>query len=321
MYRIGIDLGGTNIAAGIVNEKFEILVQDSTPTLASRPNEEIVKDIALLCKKLCARLGIDESEVASVGIAAPGVVDDDKGEVDCAYNLGFFEFPIISLLRKDLNVAEIHIENDANAAAWGEAIAGCAKGSSSSIMITLGTGVGGGVIFDGKILKGFNAAGAELGHIALEVDGRACTCGRRGCWEAYSSATALVSMTREKLEECKAQGRETLMSAMVEKRGKVSGRTAFDCMRQGDAAAKEVVDTYVKYLACGITTLLSICPPEVLSIGGGISNEGQALLDLIVPLVREEQFKTGNAPVTDIRIATLRNNAGIIGAAALGVKA
>lgn len=319
MYRIGIDLGGTNIAAGIVNEKFEILAQDSTPTLADRPNEEIVKDIANLCKKLCERLGIRESEVESLGIASPGVVDDEKGEVDCAYNLGFFKFPILSLLKKELQISEMHIENDANAAAWAEAIAGSAKGSKSSVMVTLGTGVGGGIIIDGKIVKGFNAAAGELGHIVIEVDGRQCSCGRKGCWEAYSSATGLINMTGEKLEACKAEGRKTLMSDMVAEKGKITGRTAFDCMRKGDAAAKEVVDLYIKYLASGIASLLNIFQPEVLSIGGGISNEGQALLDLVVPLVRNEQFGTGKFPVTDIRIATLRNDAGIIGAAALGL--
>ncbi|MBO5294659.1 MAG: ROK family protein [Clostridia bacterium] len=319
MYRIGIDLGGTNIAVGIVNENFEIVAQGSTPTLTERCGEEIVADMAALCKKLLSEKGLTEADVASLGIAAPGIVDDETGCVIYANNLGFRNFPILPLLHSQLNIAEMHIENDANAAAWGEAIAGAAKGSKSSVMITLGTGVGGGIIDGGKVFKGFNSAAGELGHIVIEVDGRPCSCGRKGCWEAYSSATGLINMTKEKLAECEAQGRATVMTELVAKKGKVNGRTAFDGMRAGDAAATEVVNTYVKYLASGLASMINIFQPEVLSIGGGISNEGKYLLDLVVPLVREQQYGTGLVPMTDIRIAQLRNDAGIIGAAVLGM--
>ncbi len=319
MYRIGIDLGGTNIAAGLVNEKFEIIAKGSTPTLVGRPNAEIVRDIATLAKKLCADAGISLSEVASLGIASPGIVDDATGCVIYANNLDFRNFPILPELHKLLDIAEMHIENDANAAAWGEAIAGAAKGSKSSVMITLGTGVGGGIVDGGKVYKGFNNAGGELGHIVIRVDGRPCTCGRHGCWEAYSSATGLINMTKEKIEECRQTGRETVMTKLVAEKGKVNGRTAFDGKRLGDAAACEVVDEYIKYLASGIASMINIFQPEVLSIGGGISNEGQYLLDLVVPRVREQQYGTDLVPLTDIRIAQLRNDAGIIGAAVLGM--
>ncbi len=319
MYRIGIDLGGTNIAAGLVNEKFEIIAKDSTPTLVGRPSEEIVADIAALCKKLCADAGIAESDVTSLGIASPGIVDDDTGEIVYANNLGFRHFPMLPMLKKQLDIAEMHIENDANAAAWGEAIAGAAKGSRSSVMITLGTGVGGGIVADGKVFKGFNSAAGELGHIVIAVDGRPCTCGRVGCWEAYSSATGLIRMTSEKLEECHAAGRATKMDELVAEKGRVTGRTAFDGKRLGDAAACEVVDEYIKYLASGLASIVNIFQPEVLSIGGGISNEGQYLLDLVTPLVRQQQYGTGLVPETDLRIALLRNDAGIIGAAVLGM--
>ena len=319
MYRIGIDLGGTNIAAGLVNEKFEIIAKGSTPTLVGRPNAEIVRDIAMLAKKLCADAGIALSEVAALGIASPGIVDDTTGCVIYANNLDFRDFPILPELHKLLDIAEMHIENDANAAAWGEAIAGAAKGSKSSVMITLGTGVGGGIVDGGKVYKGFNNAGGELGHIVIRVDGRPCTCGRHGCWEAYSSATGLINMTKEKIEECRQTGRETVMTKLVAEKGKVNGRTAFDGKRLGDAAACEVVDEYIKYLASGIASMINIFQPEVLSIGGGISNEGQYLLDLVVPRVREQQYGTDLVPLTDIRIAQLRNDAGIIGAAVLGM--
>ena len=319
MYRIGIDLGGTNIAVGIVNEKFEIVAQDSTPTLVGRPSEQIVDDIAMLCKRLCETLGIKDSDVDSLGIASPGIVDDETGNVIYANNLGFRHFPILPMLRERLAIKEMHIENDANAAAWGEAVAGAAKGRKSSVMITLGTGVGGGIIDSGKVFKGFNSAAGELGHIVIEVDGRPFTCGRRGCWEAYSSATGLINMTKEKLAECEASGRATSMTEQVVQKGKVNGRTAFDGLRAGDEAAKEVVDTYIKYLASGIASMINIFQPEVLSIGGGISNEGQYLLDLLIPEVRKQTYGNGLVPSTDIRIAQLRNDAGIIGAAVLGL--
>ena len=311
MYRIGIDLGGTNIAVGIVNDKFEIVAQDSTPTLVGRPSEQIVEDIAMLCKRLCEKLGISESEVDSLGIASPGVVDDATGEVIYANNLGFRHFPILPMLHEHLNIAEMHIENDANAAAWGEAIAGAAKGSKSSVMITLGTGVGGGIIADGKVFKGFNSAAGELGHIVIEVGGVPCSCGRCGCWEAYSSATALVRMTKEKLEECKAQGRYTLMSEAE----RVSGRTACDAMRAGDEAAKEVYDKYVYYLATGLANMINIFQPEIISLGGGVSNEGQSLRDALLPIIRKEQYGSDFLNTTKIRIAELGNDAGMIGAA------
>ena len=179
--------------------------------------------------------------------------------------------------------------------------------------------VGGGIVEGGKVFKGFNSAAGELGHIVIEVDGRPCSCGRRGCWEAYSSATGLINMTQEKLDACKSAGRATAMTEIAEKKGKVNGRTAFDAMRMGDEAAREVVDEYVKYLASGITSMINIFQPEVLSIGGGISNEGQYLLDLLIPAVRPQTYGNGLVEATDIRIAQLRNDAGIIGAAVLGL--
>lgn len=319
MYRIGIDLGGTNIAAGLVDENFVICAKASTPTMAEREPSLIVDDIAMLCHRLVEQAGITPDAVVSVGIASPGICNHDTGVVEYANNLPFRAFPICALLRERFPVRAVYIENDANAAAWGEAIAGAAKGTRNSVMITLGTGVGGGIIIDGKIYSGFNYAGAELGHVVIQKDGAPCSCGRRGCWEAYSSATALIRMTEEKLEECRHDGRETLMAEDVRARGKVSGKTAFDAMRKGDAAAEEVVNVYLDYLACGLASIINIFQPEVLSIGGGISNEGDSLIALLEPRVRKEQYGGGLVPLTHIRIATLKNDAGIIGAAVLGM--
>ena len=314
MYRIGVDLGGTNIAVGLVDEEKKLVKKKSVPTGAERPAEQIVDDIAAVCRALCTEAGVPLSEIASVGIATPGIANHDTGVVEYANNLPFRKPPLADMLRERLGVERVKIENDANAAAWGEAVAGAAQGTRNSIMITLGTGVGGGIIIDNKVYSGFNYAGGELGHIVIRVDGAPCSCGRHGCWEAYSSATALIRMTREKIEECEAEGRKTLMS----KAEKISGRTACDAMRQGDAAAKEVYDLYIHYLASGLATIINIFQPEVISLGGGISNEGQSLIDSLLPIVRKEQYGGGVVPMTDIRIARLGNDAGIIGAAMLG---
>ncbi len=319
MYRIGIDLGGTNIAAAIVGEDFKIIRKKSIPTGAERKASLIMDDMAGLCRDVCDEAGISLSDIEAIGVASPGVANHTDGIIEYSCNLPFRKFPICRELGNRLGISNIHVENDANAAAWGEAVAGAAKGTSDSVMITLGTGVGGGVIIGGKVFSGFNYAGTELGHVVIEVGGRPCGCGRRGCWEAYSSATALVKMTSEKIEECEASGRATAMTDIAAKYGKVNGRVAFDGMRKGDAAAKEVVDTYAKYLASGIASMINIFQPEVLSIGGGISGEGQLLLDLITPTVTSEMYGGDFIKPTRIVIAELGNDAGIVGAAFLGI--
>lgn len=317
MYRIGIDLGGTNIAAGLVTDDGVIIRKRSVPTGADRAPEFIVDDIAALCRRLTEEEGIGVEDISTVGIATPGIANHDTGVVEYANNLPFRKFPIADMLRQRFPVESIHIENDANAAAWGEAVVGAAKGSNNSVMITLGTGVGGGIVLDGKIYSGFNYAGGELGHMVICAGGRSCSCGRQGCWEAYSSATALIKMTREKIAECEKDGRHTRMSDIAAERGKISGRTAFDAMRLGDEAGAEVVKAYVYYLSCGLTNIVNIFQPEVISLGGGISNEGDDLLESLLPIIRKEQYGGGIVSQTELRIAKLGNDAGIVGAAML----
>lgn len=315
MYYIGVDLGGTNIAVGIVNENGDLLRKDSVPTGADREADLIIKDMAALCKKLIDEQGLTVSDIEYAGIATPGTADSDRGVVVYANNLPFLNYPLADKLKKFLGVKKVLIENDANAAAKGEASCGAAKGFKDSVMITLGTGLGGGIIIDNKVYSGFNYAGAELGHIVIELNGKPCSCGRKGCWEAYSSATGLIHMTKEKL----ASTKDTIMHEMVEKDGKVSGRTAFDAMRKGDKAACEVVDEYIYDLAMGITNIINIFQPEVLVIGGGICNEKNYLLDPLNKIVATEQYSRNSAKKTELRIAKLGNDAGIIGAAMLGL--
>ncbi len=315
---IGVDLGGTNIAIGILDENFNIIKKGSVPTLAQRGPEPIVHDMAELSKKLIAECGLVMEDLLGAGIACPGTVNPDTGIVEYANNIKFDNFPLVELYSKEMNIAPemVKIGNDANLAALGEAVAGAAKGAKSSVMITLGTGVGGGVILNGTVLTGCAYGGAELGHMVIEKDGRPCSCGRNGCLEAYCAATALVKLTKEKFAECP----DSLMVEMCEGDiNRVGGKTAFAAMKKGDKAGAEVVDTFISYLAIGVANLINIFQPEVFTIGGGVSGEGD---NLIIPLkekVCKEVYSKDNTLKTDLRVATLGNDAGIIGAGAFAL--
>ena len=233
MFTVGIDLGGTNIAAGICDENLNIVVKGSVPTMAQRDPELIVKDMAALVDRLIAEAGITHSEVSYVGIAAPGSINPDTGVVEYSNNIQMSNFPICDIFKSFSPIKEVYIANDANAAALGEALAGAAKGAGVAMMITLGTGVGGGVIMNGKIFAGgLNSSGTELGHTVLVSGGRQCTCGRRGCWEAYSSATALSKMTKEKMTELQLKGIPSKMLGQERPDGTVSARVAFAAMKE-----------------------------------------------------------------------------------------
>ncbi len=321
MYTIGVDLGGTNIAVGLCDKDLNIISKKSTPTMPERKPEEIVRDMARLCDELMTEKGLTIADIAYVGIASPGTVNAKTGIVEYSNNIPFKNFPIAKTLQGFFSVKDVFIANDANAAALAEALKGSAKGVRNSVMITLGTGVGGGVVIDGRIFDGgVNPAGAELGHTVIVSRGRQCSCGRRGCWEAYSSATGLTNMTLDKMNELSAKGIDSLLFDEKQKSGKVSARTAFNAMKRGDKYAKEVVDDYIFYLAEGITNMINIFQPEILSIGGGVCNEGDALILPLVEIVDRDQYTRDAKNKTKIVRATLGNDAGIIGAAGLGMK-
>lgn len=311
MRKIGIDLGGTNIAAGIVDESGVILCKDSVPTGASRPKEEIIDDIAALCRTLTAKMELTLSEIDSVGIAVPGGVDEKSGEILFTPNIPFSGLNICEILSEKLDGIRVRVANDANAATLAEVFAGAAKGADNAVMITLGTGVGGGIVIDKKIYSGSNGLAAEIGHFVLQMDGEKCGCGRRGCFEAYASATALIRMTKEELNTCFMSGEATLMAEAKE----VSARTAFDAFRAGDKAAARVIERYTDALASGIASLINIFQPDVFIIGGGVSNEKQFLIDLLQPKVDAEDFARDAKKRTRLCTATCGNDAGIIGAA------
>lgn len=311
MLRIGIDLGGTNIAAGIVGNNGTILYKKSIPTGAARPKEAIIEDIAALCHSLCAENGVDFASVASVGIAIPGGVDEATGEILFTPNIPFTGINIAEILSQKLDNKPVRAVNDANAATIAEVFAGAAKGAENAVMITLGTGVGGGIVIGKKIYSGSNGLAGELGHFVIQAGGEKCGCGRRGCFEAYASGTALIRMTMEELNTCFMSGEATLMAES----GKVSARTAFDAFRQGDKAAARVIEKYTDALACGIVSLINIFQPEVFIIGGGISGEKQFLIDLLQPKIDAEEFSRNGKKRARLCTATCGNDAGIIGAA------
>ena len=308
MYYIGIDLGGTNIAVGLVDENSKIIHSDSVPTQKERHWSEIIKDMAALSLKVLAESGHTLDEVKAVGIGCPGSIDKKNGMVVYSNNIVMDHVPMAEEIRKYIDLP-VFLENDANAAALGEyAIYG--EGVSSYVFMTLGTGVGGGIILDGKVWSGFNGAGAEIGHQSLVFGGKPCTCGRRGCLEAYASVTALIAQTKEAME----QNPDSMMVKWAEERGKVNGRTAFECAKAGDPAAIAVRDRYIEYVAEGICSIVNVLQPEILSIGGGISREGDTLLTPIKEYFAVNDYNK-HMKKTDIRIAKLFGDAGIVGAA------
>lgn len=312
MYKIGVDLGGTNIAVGVINDKYEIIGRGKTKTNMPRPAEEIFDDIVKCIFAAVEDAKITMSEVDAIGIGTPGSCDKENGVILYANNLDFNNVPAVKLINSKIPDIKVYIENDANCAALGEALAGSGRGKSSFIAITLGTGVGGGVVLDGKILAGCNDAGGELGHITIKFDGEECNCGRVGCWERYASATALVNQTKKAMLENKDSKMWELCGGDIENAG---GRTAFDAMRAGDAVGKTVVDNYIRYIALGTTDIVNIFQPEMICFGGGICNEGETLLAPLREYVAEWRYSKKQLKQTEICRATLGNDAGIIGAA------
>ncbi len=312
MYKIGVDLGGTNIAVGVINDQYEIIGLGKAKTNTPRPAEEIFEDIVKCIYAAVKDAGISVSDIESVGIGTPGSVDKENGIIMYANNLGFLNVPAVKYINKAFPDVKVYIENDANAAALGEALAGCGKGKKSFIAITLGTGVGSGIVLDGKLLTGCNDAGGELGHMSIRFDGEPCNCGRVGCWERYASATALVNQTKAAMLEHKDSKMWELCGGNIENAG---GRTAFDGMRAGDKYAKEVCDNYIYYVAVGTANVINAFQPDMLCFGGGICNEGDTLLKPIEKHVAQMRYSKNHEVQTVLCRATLGNDAGIIGAA------
>ncbi|MCM1104618.1 MAG: ROK family protein [Clostridium sp.] len=314
-YRIGIDLGGTNIKAGVVNENNEILLEKQIPTKASRPAEEVMQDMAQLVLALLGDGGmrIGGNRVLGVGIGSPGTVDARTGIVVYSNNFGWEHIPLGESLSKALDLP-VRISNDANCAALGEVKAGAARDCANCVLITLGTGVGSGIVIDGRIFEGAHAGGAELGHTLLVADGERCTCGRRGCLEAYASATALIRDTRRAAQKNPAS---LIMGQCGGDLKNVNGQTVFDAAKAGDACAQAVVDRYIRYLGEGIVNAVNLFRPDIVLLGGGICRQGDVLTKPLNAFVRRYCFAGDKGFIPQIGIAELGNSAGILGAAAL----
>ncbi|MBQ7485641.1 MAG: ROK family glucokinase [Oscillospiraceae bacterium] len=307
-YRVGIDLGGTNIAVGVVDSAYRIIAHHSVPTGAEREASAVIDDIAAAVDAALRKVGLTTADCACAGIGSPGTCDSERGVVVRAYNLNWFDVPVCAILSEKLGIP-VRLSNDANCAALGETVAGAARGCRNVVMITLGTGVGGGIIIGGSIYAGMHSAGAELGHILLKMDGELCTCGRRGCWEAYASATALCRQATAAAQE----DPKSLLYGVPE----MTGKRVFDAAEQGDETARRVVERYCEYVAAGLTDLVNALAPDMILLGGGISRQGERLLEPIRRYVAAHCFGGAQGAVPRIAAAELGNEAGIIGAAAL----
>lgn len=312
MVYIGVDLGGTNIAVGVVNEKWEVIAQASTKTLASRPYQELIKDMAACADKALAQVGLTHDDVNSIGIGIPGAADENGNVIFCT-NLGWKDIPLRSELQQYIN-KPVYVGNDATVAGLAESYAGVSAGCSSSVFLTLGTGVGGGIIIDGKPWNGVHGVASELGHMILVAGGEPCSCGNRGCLERYTSATAIIRMAKEAVKE-------NPDCAVMKKAGgnpdRINAKIVIDAAKEGDPVGVKVFDQYTDYLAMACNNVIQFLDPDMVVLGGGVSHAGDFLVDAVRAKV-PNYILNKNLPYSEIKLAKLRNEAGIIGAALLG---
>jgi len=311
MIAIGIDIGGTSIKGAAVYDDGRMLDVFALPVVKGEPGEETVRKLIDVVENYINEKGIGK-EIVGIGMGIPGLLDIEKGIVTYSPNLKWDNLPIADLFKARLPYP-VRIANDANVAAFGEAKFGAGKGVPYVIMLTLGTGVGGGIVLDGKLYEGNEGKGAEMGHIVIELDGRQCGCGRKGCLEAYASATAIINDTKKAMEEHP----ESLMHKVAEELGKIDGRVAFKAARQGDQVALQVVDQYIYFLCEGIMNYCNIFRPNVVILSGGIANEGDYLFDKINDFLKLHQYGFPKSPVVKVVPAKLGYDSGKIGAASL----
>ena len=305
-YYIGIDLGGTNIVAGVVDENYKIISKASTKTNLPRPEKEIAADMARVSVQAVKEAGLDMNQIEWVGIGTPGIANSEKGIIEYSCNLGFDNTPMVDYIKEYID-KPVFIENDANAAAYGEYVAGAAKGAKNAVCITLGTGVGGGIIADGRILSGATGAAGEIGHIhVMDGETERCNCGNYGCLEQYTSATGIVRLAKRRL--AKDDKPSTLRNHQ-----EISAKTVFDAVKEGDELAVEVAEQFGEILGKALADIAGVVNPEIFVIGGGVSKAGPILLDFIQKNYTPYVFAGSRGAL--FALATLGNDAGIYGAA------
>ncbi len=314
--KIGIDMGGMSIKIGLVNEQNQLVSTKVIKTRLDIPALEFVREIAENTKLLLEDNGVRVHECESMGIGSPGTIDEKEGVIIFSNNFGWENVPIINEMKKYFPIP-IHIANDADAAALGEILEGAAKGSNNAVLLTLGTGVGGGVILDKKIFSGPMVGGSELGHMVIVHQGQRCTCGRRGCLEMYASASALLRIARAKVFD-EITGKESIIYEMCQgKPDNINGKVIFDAAQAGDSIGQGIVDEYLDYLACGIANVINIFRPEKVILGGGVSAQKENLTKPLQERVNQLCFAKEQSGIAEIVTSALGNDAGIIGAANL----
>lgn len=312
-YYLGLDVGGTNIVAGVIDANFNILAKESIPTNAGRSVDEITSDMANISKKVVSTAGLTLDNISSWGIGMPSYVNPKTNRLVHANNFGWKNIPIYDYLKKHISLPT-YIANDANCAAYGEVLAGAASDYTDAIMLTLGTGVGGGIILNKKIYSGFDNMGAELGHTKLVYNGIQCTCGQKGCLESYCSSTALIRRTREAVEK---QPNTLIMDLCNQDKTQIDGEIVFEAAKKGDDLAKRIIDEYISYLAAGISTFITIFRPEAIILGGGMAHAGDILFEPLNERLYSNTFAAEEIGIPKVIRAKLGNDSGIIGAAFL----
>ncbi|WP_202711113.1 ROK family glucokinase [Sporosalibacterium faouarense] len=311
---IGVDLGGTSINIGVVDEKGKIKFTNSIATEKGEKPTDLVMDIIKLIDRTIKDLGNCKENIKAIGIGVPGIVNQETGMVINCVNLGWQDIPLVDMVENELGIPTF-VDNDATLAGLAEYEVGVTKNSSSAVFITIGTGIGGGIIIDGKLQVGFNGVGSEIGHMLVGENYYDCNCGRNGCLETFASATALVNYTKKLINENELK--TSIIDACGGNIDKINGKIIFQEATKGDKLANMALDRIVKYLGIGIMNIIAILDPEVIALGGGISNAGDFLLQKVKESVDSLKYFEG-MPVSKITIAKLGSEAGIIGAAMLG---
>lgn len=310
---IGIDLGGTNIAVGLVDDNGKIKYAKTRPTKSYRTSREIIMDMRDLILEIIGQHEVDISQIKSIGIGIPGLADENGNVIFCV-NLGWKNVPLRKILEEELEIP-VYMDNDATVAALAEYEYGAMKGAKSGVMLTLGTGIGGGIILNGKIYSGYNGVGSELGHMIVGENYYDCNCGRNGCFETFASSTAIINYTKKILSQTEEK---SLINEVIKGDiDKLNAKIIFDCAKAGDKIANISVKRLVKYLSIGIFNIVNSLDPQIIALGGGVAKAGQYLLDLVIEdVTKNKYFKS--LPMAKIVLASLGNEAGIIGAAMLG---
>lgn len=311
MIAIGIDIGGTSIKGAAVDSNGRVYEKFTMPFIKGEPGEVTIRKLAEIVKEYIYAQSL-EKKIVGIGIGSPGTLDIKNGIVDYANNLGWNELHVADIMHEILPYP-IRLTNDANAASLGEAKFGAGKAYETIIMLTLGTGVGGGIIINGKLFEGNEGKGGELGHTVIVADGEPCTCGRNGCLEAYASATALIRETKKAMK----LNKRSLMWKICPDIDMVGGKVSFEAAKNGDEAAIKVIDNYVKYLGEGILNFCNIFRPNVIVLSGGVANAGPFLFDKLNEYIKERNYGYKSTPEVKVVPAELGYDSGKIGAAAL----